>query len=215
MIKNAKHIMSLLGKSKISAKRQDDPARCLKRGSTLSANRLAGICAVAATASHQVPPNERTRTVSAGLRSAMTALLLAGAFALPDEVQAAPPLAETQADLNESADGSLEDAERELESVLVSIARQYADKPLFLDRLDNAQAAWELFVEAELEAVYPPTEFGDVFDSYGSMYPLCLAEKKQALIAARIRTLRSWLAGSQEGDVCVGSIKLQENLGAE
>ena len=162
----------------------------------------------------------RGRGVSRFLTSSVRGCLLLLSFSLPVTATETPPSVETQADLtqvdlNESADGGLEDAERELESVLASIARQYADKPLFLERLDKAQAAWRAFMDAELEAIYPPTEFGDVFDSYGSMYPLCWAEKKQALIGARIRTLRSWLAGSQDGDVCVGSVKLQEDLGAE
>lgn len=140
------------------------------------------------------------------------ACLLVGVLMLPSGVLAEPLRGETQSDLNESAGDQLSQAQQQLDRVIAEIQHHYQDKPLFLGKFEKAQAAWETFRDAELEAYYPPTEYGDTFESYGSMYPMCYAGKKQVLIEARIKQLEPWLQGTEEGDVCSGSVKLKDDL---
>lgn len=46
--------------------------------------------------------------------------------------------------------------------------------------------------------------------SYGSSYPMCVSAYKAELTRARIRELRRWLDGIDEGDICGGSVKTKE-----
>lgn len=138
--------------------------------------------------------------------------LLVGVLMLSGGVLAEPLRGETQSDLNESAGDQLSQAQQQLDRLIAKIQDHYQDKPLFLGKFEKAQAAWKAFRDAELDAYYPPTEFGDTFASYGSMYPMCYAEKKRALVEARIKQLEPWLEGVDEGDVCAGSIKLKDDL---
>jgi hypothetical protein len=47
--------------------------------------------------------------------------------------------------------------------------------------------------------------------NYGSVYPMCAANLLSELTEARIKQLRVWLVGSEEGDVCSGSVRLKTN----
>ena len=141
-----------------------------------------------------------------------TGCLLVGILMLPGVTLAESLQGETQSDLNESAGDQLSQAQQQLDSLIAKIQSHYQDKPLFLGKFEKAQTAWETFRDAELEAYYPPTEFGDTFESYGSMYPMCYAGKKQELIERRIKQLEPWLQGTEEGDICSGSIKLRDDL---
>lgn len=127
-----------------------------------------------------------------------------------DFTAAAAPL--TQFDMNQQAGDRLAAADDELNRVYREIRRRYSDRPIFLEKLKLAQRAWIAFRDAELDALYPPTEYGDQRASYGSMFPMCYGNAKERLTRERTQQLRRWLDGIKEGNVCGGSIKLDSAL---
>lgn len=64
---------------------------------------------------------------------------------------------------------------------------------------DPAQKAWEAYRDAQLEAIYPKEKIND----FGSVYPMCFARAKTALVNGRIFDLRALITPG-EGDVCRG-----------
>jgi uncharacterized protein YecT (DUF1311 family) len=112
--------------------------------------------------------------------------------------------ATTQLKLNQCATSRLKAADDELNRIYQAILRKYKDDREFLEKLRNAQRAWLTFRDAELEAKFP---FGDKQYHYGSGYPMCadlfLAQRTQE----RAKHLREWLDGTEEGDVCAGSVQ--------
>jgi uncharacterized protein YecT (DUF1311 family) len=112
--------------------------------------------------------------------------------------------ATTQLERNQCATSHLQAAEDELNRVYQAILSKYKDDREFLEKLRNAQRAWLTFRDAELEARFP---FEDKQSHYGSGYPMCanlfLAQRTQE----RIKHLREWLEGTEEGDVCAGSVQ--------
>jgi hypothetical protein len=45
---------------------------------------------------------------------------------------------------------------------------------------------------------------------YGSVHPMCVAMYLTQLTEERIKILRIWLDGIEEGDVCCGSVKSKD-----
>jgi uncharacterized protein YecT (DUF1311 family) len=115
--------------------------------------------------------------------------------------------ATTQLERNQCATSYLKAVDDELNRVYQAVLSKYKDDQEFLDKLRNAQRAWLTFRDAELEAKFP---FGDKQSHYGSVYPMCanrfLAQRTQE----RIQHLREWLDGTEEGDVCAGSVQYKQ-----
>ena len=103
----------------------------------------------------------------------------------------------TQAGINETAAQRLESAEREMNSVFESLVARADASGVTLEKLRQAQAAWQAYRDAQLAAWWPFPERG----LYGTVYPMCLGDMKAKLTRARSRELRSML-DSAEGDVC-------------
>jgi uncharacterized protein YecT (DUF1311 family) len=97
----------------------------------------------------------------------------------------------TQTDMNQCTAKELQKAESRLAAVL---------KELGIDRNSPEQKAWEAYRDAQLKAIYPPTD-NDIAE-YGSAYPMCLATVKKRLTEGRIRDLKGLT--TTEGDVCHG-----------
>lgn len=112
--------------------------------------------------------------------------------------------ATTQLERNQCATSHLQAADDELNRVYQAILSKYKDDREFLEKLRNAQQAWLTFRDAELEAKFPVE---NKQSHYGSVYPMCanlfLAQRTQE----RIRHLREWLDGTEEGNVCAGSVQ--------
>ena len=112
--------------------------------------------------------------------------------------------ATTQLERNQCATGQLKAADDELNRVYQALLRQYKDNREFLEKLRKAQRAWLTFRAAELEARFPSE---NKQRRYGSVYPTCanvfLAQRTQE----RIKQLREWLDGTDEGNVCAGSVR--------
>ncbi|MCE7069062.1 DUF1311 domain-containing protein [Dyadobacter sp. CY327] len=102
--------------------------------------------------------------------------------------------------VNENA---YEKAEKEINSVYQKILQEYATDKEFIKNLRASQRLWIQFRDAEVKAKYPDREPR----YYGSVHSMCLAILKTELTNERIKTLRVWLVGIEEGDVCASSVK--------
>lgn len=112
----------------------------------------------------------------------------------------------TQADLNQCAADRLNMVDDELNRVYQAILKQYKAEHGFLEKLRNAQRAWLAFRDAELEARFPAE---DKQSYYGSTYSMCAAHFLVQRTQERIEQLREWLKGTEEGDVCAGSVQIR------
>ena len=95
-------------------------------------------------------------------------------------------------------------AEKEINAVYQQILQQYSTDKEFVTNLKAAQRLWIQFRDAEIKARYPNQTPG----YYGSVYLTCVSDLKTQLTNERIKTLKLWLTGIQEGDVCSGSIRI-------
>jgi uncharacterized protein YecT (DUF1311 family) len=115
-----------------------------------------------------------------------------------------PQTAMTQLELNQCATSQLKAADDELNRVYQAILRKYKENRQLLEKLRNSQRAWLTFRDAELEAKFP---FENKQSHYGSVYPRCANLFLARHTQERIRHLREWLDGTEEGDVCAGSVQ--------
>lgn len=112
---------------------------------------------------------------------------------------------QSQSKLNEDAKTEYEKADTELNSVYKNILTQYKMDTIFIDRLKKAQRIWIKYRDAELEMKYPTDNKQLV---YGSVYPMCVSLFLKELTEQRTERLKIWLNGIQEGEVCIGSVKM-------
>ena len=118
----------------------------------------------------------------------------------------------TQGGLNACAAGEFNKADAELNATWKAILAKYADQPLFLQKLKTSQQLWLKFRDAEVEAAFPVGKSEDPSAQYGSVYPMCISQRRAGLTRQRVEELKSWLRGAEEGDVCAGSIKNSADL---
>lgn len=114
--------------------------------------------------------------------------------------------AQSQASMNEDAQSDYKKADKELNAVYSKILSEYKSDAKFVAKLKASQNLWIKFRDAELEMKYPET---DKSLSYGSVYPMCANYYLSQLTEARTKTLKEWLTGTEEGDVCSGSLKIK------
>jgi uncharacterized protein YecT (DUF1311 family) len=115
-------------------------------------------------------------------------------------------MAQTQSELNENAKNKYEAADKELNKIYADILKEYKTDTAFIKNLKKAQKLWIQFRDAEMKMKYPDREPG----YYGSVQPMCWFMYKEELLRERIKTLRVWLEGIEEGDICSGSIKTKD-----
>ncbi|MCW8808349.1 MAG: lysozyme inhibitor LprI family protein [Rhodanobacter sp.] len=132
----------------------------------------------------------------------MTPLIAVAAEKQPDCYSSA-----TQGGLNACAADEYSKADAELNVVWKAILARYSDQPVFLARLKTSQQLWLKFRDAEVDALYPLGKSEDPHTQYGSIYPMCVGQAQTKLTQERIKQLKAWLDGSQEGESCAGSIK--------
>ncbi len=106
----------------------------------------------------------------------------------------------------------LASAKKEMAEVYQQVLQHYAADTQFLIKLKASQAAWSAYFDAEMAALYPDPRG---VAAYGSSFPSCDASAAAYLIARRTQELRRWLEGAQEGDVCAGSIHIQDGGSAD
>jgi uncharacterized protein YecT (DUF1311 family) len=76
---------------------------------------------------------------------------------------------------------------------------------IFIKNLKSSQRIWITFRDAELKMKYPEREPG----WYGSIHPMCVSSYLAELTNERIKTLKEWIEGIEEGESCGGSIRLK------
>ena len=114
--------------------------------------------------------------------------------------------AQTQYEINQDAENSYKKAEQELNDTYQKILKEYASDTSFISHLKAAERLWIEFRDAELAMKFPPEPAG----SYGSVLPMCESQYMEQLTRDRIKTLKVWLDGIEEGDVCTGSVKIKQ-----
>ena len=112
---------------------------------------------------------------------------------------------QTQAEMNTDLQESYNSSDEELNAVYQAIIREYKNDTIFLKALRFSQRNWIKFRDSELKMKYPERK---IRGYYGSVYPMCEASYLDELTKDRIKTLKVWLDGIEEGDVCSGSVKI-------
>jgi uncharacterized protein YecT (DUF1311 family) len=110
--------------------------------------------------------------------------------------------AQTQVEINKEATENFRKTDKELNTVYQNILTKNAKDPVFTHNLKQAQLLWIKFRDAQVKAKFPDRP-GQVM---GSIYPTCIIEYKQELTESRIKELRQWLEGTEEGDLCNGTV---------
>jgi uncharacterized protein YecT (DUF1311 family) len=95
-------------------------------------------------------------------------------------------------------------ADAELNSVFNQILTMYSSDTEFLKNLRESQALWVKFRTAELKTKFPARGPGE----YGSVYTMCVNDFLTEMTNQRVTTLKEWIKGTYEGDVCSGSVKI-------
>lgn len=114
-------------------------------------------------------------------------------------------LSQTQQEMHKQASEEYRKADAELNNVYKKILTAYKSDIDFIDRLKKAQRIWISHRDAELEMRFPAE---DKQSEYGSAYPMCLSSFMKDLTEERTEKLRMWLNGIEEGEVCLGSVKM-------
>lgn len=112
--------------------------------------------------------------------------------------------AQSQAELNAEACAQYKVADDELNKIYAQILSEYKTDAAFVASLRAAQRAWVAYRDAHLEAMYPGV---NKQQQYGSAYPMCRCYALAEATRERTETLRRWVSGIEEGDVCGGSIR--------
>lgn len=118
---------------------------------------------------------------------------------------------QTQAEMDLEAYEEFHVSDQQLNDIYNVILTKYQSDPIFIENLKKAQRIWIQFRDAEMEMKYPDTpEY-----NYGSIYASCRAYYLKKLTDERIVTLKEWLGGSFEYDICAGSIQAIEPINPE
>lgn len=112
---------------------------------------------------------------------------------------------QTQLEMNTDAANEYKKADAELNSVYKQILKKYASDTAFIKNLKAAQRLWIQFRDAEMKMKYPADR-----SEYGSVFPMCYSLYMTELTNTRTATLKIWLEGIEEGDVCSGSVQVKE-----
>jgi len=115
-------------------------------------------------------------------------------------------IGQTQSELNANAKEKYDATDKELNQVYNSILKEYKSDTVFIKNLKKSQKLWIQFRDSEMQVKYPSREPG----YYGSVHPMCWSMYKEELTRERIKKLKIWLDGIEEGDVCSGSVKTKD-----
>lgn len=112
---------------------------------------------------------------------------------------------QTQSELTAESAKRLKTAETELSSVYKKILTAYSDDAEFIKNLKESQEFWIKFKQVELKMMYPNREPG----YYGSAHQMCINDYLAQLTNDRTAKLKLWLAGTEDDDICSGSIQVK------
>ena len=112
---------------------------------------------------------------------------------------------QTQLEMNEAEHKIFIKTDKELNKVYQAVLNEYKSDIVFIKNLKASQRLWVQFRDAEMKMMYPDREPG----YYGSIHPMCWSIYKTELTTERIKKLRMWLTGEEEGSSCSPSIKVK------
>ena len=115
----------------------------------------------------------------------------------------APSFAQSQTAMNIKAYSDFKKADAELNVVYQKILKSYSMESTFIKKFRNAQRLWIQLRDAELAAKYPNS------GTYGSVAPMCESIYLETLTKDRIKFLNIWVTGIEEGEVCLGSVRMK------
>lgn len=116
--------------------------------------------------------------------------------------------AQSQSEMTSAACDEYKKADQKLTETYNSIRKAYTSDQLFLKHLEMSQKAWLAYRDAQLKMTFPHEERG----YYGSVQPMCECEKLADYTNNRLKELKQWLDGIEEGDVCAGSVRMNKPL---
>lgn len=111
---------------------------------------------------------------------------------------------QTQYELDRQAGKADRQANKTLDSVYHQIIKQYKADTAFIQNLKLAERAWIKFRDAQFKMKYPDRPAG----YYGSILPMCESNYLEELTEQRMKTLKEWLNGAEQGDACCGSVRM-------
>lgn len=114
-----------------------------------------------------------------------------------------PTFAQSQTAMNMKAYSDYKKADAELNGVYQKILKSYVRETSFIKKFRTAQRLWIQLRDAELAAKYPNS------GSYGSVAPMCESIYLETLTRDRIKFLQVWVTGIEEGEVCLGSVRIK------
>jgi uncharacterized protein YecT (DUF1311 family) len=114
---------------------------------------------------------------------------------------------QSQNEMNADACANAKKTNEKLNKIYNQILREYKNDKVFIEKIRKSQRAWLVFRNAEMEAMFPPPIVDGGTYKYGSVYPMCACVWEQNYTNDRIKQLEKWISGTEEGDVCGGSIK--------
>lgn len=111
---------------------------------------------------------------------------------------------QTMRQLEAQAVNEYREIDEDLNIVYKKILLMYDDDYEFIEALRSSQRNWIKFRDSEVKMKYPKEDKGFY---YGSSYRMCVNYYLAELTSKRIKTLNQWIDGTEEGDVCSGSIR--------
>jgi len=112
---------------------------------------------------------------------------------------------QTQDEMNIQAKSDYEKMDKELNQVYQKLLQDYKRDTIFIKSMKDAQRQWIKFRDAQVKMKYPPYK-----DGGESVLPMCRNYYLKELTTNRIKELKQWIDGVEEGDVCSGSIKIKQ-----
>ena len=129
-------------------------------------------------------------------------------FALLILISGLNGFSQTQAEMNQQAYDEFNKSDQKLNEVYQKVKSIYKADTLFLKNLKRSQQIWIKFRDASLDMKFP----GYPDKNYGSIHQSCRAFYLKELTEKRIQTLQDWIAGTDESDICNGSVKIIEEI---
>ena len=114
---------------------------------------------------------------------------------------------QTQDEMNQEAFAHYKEKDAELNLVYSKILKEYGNEKDFIINLKKAQNIWIQFRDAEMAMRFPKEDKGL---HYGSVYPMCRSYILAEMTEQRTNKLKVWLEGIEEGEVCLGTIKMKD-----
>jgi uncharacterized protein YecT (DUF1311 family) len=116
--------------------------------------------------------------------------------------------AQSQMELNVRACQQFKAIDRDMNTSYQLVLSKYQNDNSFITAFINAQRQWLLFRDAHIASMYPEADK----DTYGSVYLMCHCNAMTEITTSRLKQIKHWLGGVDEGDVCGGSLHLQDTL---